>query len=287
MNQENLTIEEIHQYTLIILRKVIKICSENNIRYFLAYGSLIGAVRHHGFIPWDDDCDILMLRPEYDRFVAYCNAHSEELQPFRLMNHQNTEGYPFGISRFCDTRFEMVREESDSVGMGLFVDIYPYDGMGNGKRREHYYIAFYRTYYTRMATYAHLYHYTDSTKKAVNLIRKVLYRRAKRKGTEYYLIKLEKLAKKFPYETSKYVGAIIWGIGDYHFEKAFFEEEETFLEFEGIPVSVPKRYHELLTLGYGDYMQLPPEDQRQFSHGYKLFRKQGAVFPELQTDENR
>ena len=273
MPTREVTIEEIHRYTLPVLTKITEICDENYIRYFLAYGSLLGAVRHKGFIPWDDDCDILMLRPDYDRFVDYCNSHAESIYPFRLMNHQNTEGYPFGISRFCDTRFEMDRDEAGSAGMGLFVDIYPYDGMGNGKITEHLYIGFYRTYYTRMANYANLITYTSSNHKLANIIRKPMYRRAQKKGLNYYLEKLEQLARRYPFETSRYVGSIIWGLGDSHFPKEYFEENTT-LVFEGLAVTVPKRYDEYLKDCYGDYMKLPPEKDRVCTHGYRLYFKE-------------
>ena len=71
--QRPLTIEEIHEGSLNVLKQIILICDELKIDYFLAYGTLLGAVRHHGFIPWDDDLDIMMLRPDYDRFLAYCD----------------------------------------------------------------------------------------------------------------------------------------------------------------------------------------------------------------------
>lgn len=268
---EEISIKEIHEHILIILQKLMEICDQNEIKYFLAYGSLLGAIRHKGFIPWDDDCDIIMLRPDYDRFVAYCNEHQEEIKPFRLMNFQNTPGYPFGISRLCDMRYRMEREESDSAGMGLFVDIYPYDGMGNGKLWEHFHIGFFRTYYTRMTNYANLNTYSSSQNKAANLVRRPLFYIAKKRGAAYYLKKLEKLARKFPYDKSKYVGAIIWGIGDAHFDKALFDERVE-VQFENLRIQAPKQYDEVLRLNYGDYMQLPPEEKRQQTHGYHLYR---------------
>lgn len=126
-----LTIEEIHEGTLEVIKKLIEICDEININYFVAYGSLIGAVRHKGFIPWDDDFDVIMLRPDYDKFCRYCDEHEKELYPFRLMNYKNTPDYPFTISRLNDLRYRMESVGYPDAGMGLFIDIYPYDGCGN------------------------------------------------------------------------------------------------------------------------------------------------------------
>ena len=93
MNERPLTLEEIHEGTLEILKKIISICDETGVNYFLAYGTLIGAVRHGGFIPWDDDLDLVMLRPDYEKFLDYCRAHEAEMFPFRLMNRRVMEKY--------------------------------------------------------------------------------------------------------------------------------------------------------------------------------------------------
>lgn len=127
-----LELSEIHQVTIGVVKKIIDICKNQNIKYFVMYGSLIGAVRHKGFIPWDDDFDIIMLRPEYERFMNYCYTHKEELKPYQLINRYTNENYPFNISRFCDCRYEMIRDDGEeNAGMGIFVDIYPFDGLGN------------------------------------------------------------------------------------------------------------------------------------------------------------
>lgn len=86
---KELSIQEIHEGTLGILKKIIDICDKVGVNYYLAYGSLIGAVRHGGFIPWDDDLDIVMLRPDYEVFCQYCMKHERELYPFKLINRQS------------------------------------------------------------------------------------------------------------------------------------------------------------------------------------------------------
>ena len=125
----------LHQMKMLrILEFVDRVCRKHGIRYWLSSGTLLGAVRHGGFIPWDDDMDVCMLRPEYDKFVAYCNEHEEELYPFKLMSKYTADDYPFNLQRFCDTRFKMVKTDGLSdAGMGLFIDIYPLDALGNVK----------------------------------------------------------------------------------------------------------------------------------------------------------
>lgn len=80
------------------------------VNYYIMYGSLIGAVRHHGFIPWDDDLDIAMLRPEYEKLCSYCETHQGELGHFALMNRRTAKEYPYNISRFCDMRYSMEKK---------------------------------------------------------------------------------------------------------------------------------------------------------------------------------
>lgn len=80
---EELTLRQMQEGALNILKKLDGICREQGLRYFLFYGTLIGAIRHKGFIPWDDDLDVAMPRPDFDKLVAYCRRHRQELQPMR------------------------------------------------------------------------------------------------------------------------------------------------------------------------------------------------------------
>lgn len=114
-----------------ILKKLDGICREQGLRYFLFYGTLIGAIRHKGFIPWDDDLDVAMPRPDFDRLVEYCRRHREELLPMRLMTVDDNPQYVYPIARFSDTRYRVKYQGIRDYGLGLFVDIYPLDGCGD------------------------------------------------------------------------------------------------------------------------------------------------------------
>ena len=118
--RKELTIEEIHEGTIGILKKIIELCDMLQVNYYIMYGSLIGAVRHHGFIPWDDDLDIAMLRPEYEKLCSYCETHQGELGHFALMNRRTAKEYPYNISRFGDMRCSEEKQDTlPGAGMGV------------------------------------------------------------------------------------------------------------------------------------------------------------------------
>ena len=131
MDDNQLKLEEIQEQSVKILYALDSICRQEGIKYFLAYGTLLGAVRHNGFIPWDDDIDVMMPREDYERFEEYCINNSEELYPIALFSQKTESRYPYVINRLCDIRYSIIRDDEEDCGMGLFVDIYPLDGMGN------------------------------------------------------------------------------------------------------------------------------------------------------------
>ena len=128
---EELTLRQMQEGALNILKKLDGICREQGLRYFLFYGTLIGAIRHKGFIPWDDDLDVAMPRPDFDKLVAYCRQHRQELQPMQLMTVDDNPRYVYPIARFSDTRYRVKYQGIRDYGLGLFVDVYPLDGCGN------------------------------------------------------------------------------------------------------------------------------------------------------------
>ncbi|WEV42231.1 LicD family protein [Bifidobacterium sp. ESL0682] len=107
-----LTLRQIQLATLKILKQIIQICEDQGLTYYLAYGSLIGAVRHHGFIPWDDDLDICMPRPDFNKFLAYFDDESHDTGTLRAIHNKPGHLLPFLIARISDTAY---REIGSSV----------------------------------------------------------------------------------------------------------------------------------------------------------------------------
>lgn len=271
-----LTIRESQIATLEIIDEIDKICKSLNIKYFMLYGTLIGAVRHKGYIPWDDDFDIGMKREDYDKFLNYCYSNSEKLSPFCINNKKTDPGCWYNITRFCDTRYRCVYSGWKNFNeTGLFVDIYPYDGMGKEEDKKYWEkIQLKRRYFIKMLQLSS----SDSKFPGSNIIKKILnfplLFTARRKGVTYYLDKLENISTKFTWENSDYVYCCTWGdeINLPSYPKSLFEDF-CYLEFEGKKLPAPTHYDEVLRVIYGNYMELPPEDKRMPGHSYKVYKK--------------
>lgn len=270
---KELTIQEIQGVSLEILKQVTDLCEGLHLRYALIYGTLIGAVRHHGYIPWDDDVDIMMPRPDYDKLLQHLSTH--KLPSLTLFNRQTCPDYPYMISRVSDDRYILEMENEDSVGMGVFIDIYPYDGLGKTKE-EAVSFGLKGDRLSSLCYQATRKHFAIET--TTSTLRKIVkypvFLVSKMIGKNFFQDKLEKLAGVRDYESSEYIGCIIWlswGEKDIFPRKWF--DETIMMPFDKYEFRVPKHYDEVLRHEYGDYMQLPPEKDRIGHHYFKAYRK--------------
>lgn len=274
--QMELSIREIQEISLEILHTIANICEEQHFRYALIYGTLIGAVRHHGYIPWDDDVDIMMPRSDYDRLLGYLKLHIQEYPNLRVFNREECSEYPYMITRISDERYIIKMENEKPFGMGVFIDIYPYDGLGNTKEEA----VKYGLKGDRLSSFCYQAtrdHFAMET--TTSIIRKIVkfpvFIYAKLRGKEYFQNKLDKLARVKEYDSSEYVGCVIWlswGEKDIFLRKWF--DETILMPFDKYEFRVPKYYDEVLRHEYGDYMQLPPEKDRVGHHFFKVYKKE-------------
>lgn len=270
MNEKELTIEEIHDCTLVILRKIIEICEKINIDYYMAYGSLLGTVRHNGFIPWDDDMDLWMMRKDFEQFTSYCKSHEKELLPFKLLSLDVDERYPYPIPRFSDTSYELKTKTFTYDKFGVYIDLYPLDG--GGKEGEIEQIRKKYRFLSRCVFHSIRpgdFPYPKGVKKMVgNVVDYVLGREVIRRKILFCLLGLK---DRFPIEKSKYLSCITWETFP-PYKKEWFESY-VMHNFEGLKVKIPCGYKEILKAKYGDYMRLPPEDMRHPTHAYSIYKK--------------
>ncbi len=272
-DNKELSLKESQEAALEVLKVISRICDEEGLRYYLAWGTLLGAVRHSGFIPWDDDIDIMMPRPDYDKLIEYYIEHKDQLKNYQLLNIYTNKDYIYILSRFSDSRFYVKYKDAIDYGLGAFVDIYPLDGLGND----------YSTAKKNMKKYGFLRHIIklhepgiyipspDGVAKSV--LKKISYDVSAIFGREYMIKYVDKKCSKIDFDSSKYVGIPTVETMESCILKKEWIEKSVDKEFEDSIFHIPAKYDELLTHRYGDYMKLPPKEEQIAHHFYSIFRR--------------
>lgn len=268
--------EQVQKATLELMNNLHNICEKNNLKYILAYGTLIGAIRHNGFIPWDDDLDIMMPRKDFETLINYFKENEQELYPLKIFSPELVEDYPYMIVRVSDDRYVIDTENEKDCGMGVFIDIYPLDGLGNDYKqikKDMKITNYLSSLYFRSTRLNPIIREGFSTTR--KLLEKILFYIATFKTKHYFYEKLKAYSQKYSYEKSKYVGCTIWhtGVEKDIYEKSWIENVEKH-NFEGYQFYIPSEYDHILTMLYGNYMQLPPEEDRIGHHFYKTYLKE-------------
>ena len=268
-----INLEEMKKIELRTLEEINAICKENGFRYTLCGGTLLGAVRHKGFIPWDDDIDILMPRKDYDAFVKYC---SENETPFSLLCTETEPkyGYIYAKAIAKDTFIVEKAANRYHVDLGVFVDVFPLDGMGNDLKEAK--KTFNKTRFYRELLVASNWKkfFRSKTKSWIyEPIRLAFFLLSRFVSPNKLIEKIQCTARKTDFDSSVYAGNLG---GTYRFRetmKTSAQNEFEEIEFEGKKFSAIKHYDEYLTNLYGDYMQLPPEEKRITHHTFDAYYK--------------
>ncbi len=264
---EELSLEEIKKVQLDILIYVDKVCKKHHIKYSLADGTLLGAVRHKGFIPWDDDIDILLERNEYNKLLKV--LYDEKDSKFKVYSLID-EGYFYPYAKVSDTDTR-IKEKNwpDYKDLGVNIDIFPTDYVPEGCEKEYYdktmhYVNGLYDCLTDIA-YAH-------DKSYVRLIKRILrfrkVRRNRKKGESYWKNKINSMTCLK--ESSKMSRLVE---GDFQIWDKSILKQYSELEFENNQFSVVKDYDEILKSIYGDYMELPPVSERVPCHDFIAYKE--------------
>jgi O-antigen/teichoic acid export membrane protein/phosphorylcholine metabolism protein LicD len=270
--KKELTLKEVQQGSFKVLCKIKHICEANNIRYYLFYGTLIGAIRHNGFIPWDDDIDVMMPRPDYERFLSYCREHKMDLGNYSLMHYTTNKKYIYPIARLVDTDYTIHYNNAKNYGLGLFVDIYPYDGFNPADKKWQRQLSKNIKWIGRCGN------------KTIPFDRR-WYRFPLRLGSfvatrfidlNKLIEKTDKLAQKYPYDSSEFVNCMAWDWKPTIKYRREWFGENTYHIFGDQDFSIPHEFEYCLKAGYGDYMKLPPKEQRIGHHDYSAFLKNSS-----------
>ncbi len=247
-----------------ILREIDRICTKHGLRYYLAYGTLIGAIRHGGFIPWDDDIDIMMPYDDMLRFAQLCKT---ELDPkFFYQSPETEEEYRLTINRV--RRNDSVLSEPTLVGkkvhQGIMVDIYPLFGAAQGK--------FSRRLQVLRAMKRALYLLDEPVKNHGFLMKagsSVLLKLKTKRGKAKAARRLTEKFAALSFDQSPLVTVLDSGIKEMSttYRREWFGDGVRH-KFEEDEFMVPANADAVLRRYFGDYMVLPPENERVFHHNY-------------------
>lgn len=266
---EKVDINEYHEKLLEELKFIDELCNKLNLKYFLIFGTLLGAIRHKGFIPWDDDLDIMMPRPDYDKLLEYMKNNDTGI--YSIVNNDNGNA-PYLISRVSDNRYHLDFQKDIPYEIGIFIDIYPMDGAGKTMVFSKLY-----AYYAHCLMICFNFTLENVYNKKRNILKQFivhLINRIQRINCFSAKNILNRLCHTYTLEKSKYCACMNWLI-DYKneiIEKSLFETISR-TKFENIEVNIPAEYDKILTAIYGNYMELPPEEKRVGQHFYEIYRK--------------
>lgn len=259
---KEINIEGLREIQLCILDYIDDICRKNNIKYSLNGGTLIGAVRHRGYVPWDDDVDIMMPRPEYDKLLKILKSNDS---PYIVQDYYTDDAYTKCFAKVIDSRTVL---QERIIKTGVFVDIFPIDGLPPLNEFDAYMNTYksLRTQFLRTCKlYKQIHHPVKIFKQFVKLY---IY-----PGRKTIIGKLENLFNSITFEEANFAGYIV-GRSPYleHFPKHVFEDY-IYLKFEGKEYMCIKDYDTYLTKRYGDYMKLPPKEEQVSNHSFVAWWK--------------
>ncbi len=271
-NNSLLTLNEIKEIELNILKYFVDICNRYNLNYSLAYGSLLGAVRHKGFIPWDDDIDVMMPRADFFKLLKIGQELNFE---YPIISMYNKKDYFSPLAKMYDNQTILYQHygQKENYLTGVYIDIFILDGLPTEKQDVYYKKA------------------QDIRKKWGFACRKIFSRHQSRniftdiigsiysiiykiKGIKYYRDLYDANSSKYDFYDSDEVAVILFGEG---LKKEKIKKKDflnpILLTFEGYKVKSIRNPEKYLTNMYGDYLKLPPENERISKHPNHVIKK--------------
>ena len=255
-------IEELHRVQLQMLQVVTAICDKYDIEYMLIGGTLLGAIRHDGFIPWDDDVDLGMTRENYDKFATVAPVEFQHNHYF-MQTADTDPNFAFSYMKILDTNTYI--EEKNNVNdarKGIFIDIFPFDKV---PRQPEIRQAVYNRF--KIADTAIL------LRLGYNVIKTPFRKDPKDKSLDLFMSvaklkeRRENIMRLYNHEPFHHYKNYA---SQYAYDKEVLSQREltelTKHKFENLEVAIPKHYDKILTRMYGDYMELPPEKNRVAKH---------------------
>lgn len=259
------TLRKVQLIQLEMLQEVDRICRKCNIHYNIIAGTLLGAVRHGGYIPWDDDADVAMLREEYERFRIACKTELDKTR-FYFQDHRNTKGYRWGYGKLRRKNTLFLREFQEHMpyAQGIFIDIFPLDSVPDNyllrSVKNFQYFCVRKVLWSKVGKIAEK-----------NYIKRQVYRIMaqipEKKIFRYY----NRLIHEANCKKTGMVRILMFPTpnSEYGYYRCWYENSMD-IKFEGINFKGIRDYDSYLSFKFGDYMKLPPPEHRKVHPVSKL-----------------
>lgn len=253
-----------------ILKAFIKICEEHGLTYYCCAGTAIGAVRHHGIIPWDDDIDVIMPRPDYDRLLQI--AKHTDFGNYELITPYDDETYPLYFSKLANKNTTLIEDRQIPCVIGLYVDIFPLDATDDDVEKAMRLKDKYTKIINRLNavsthnTFGEYMALLMDVKEWGRFVIKTLAYFCRPALRRHLIRQMDRMSHLYDYETAKNVQVYTGSYGHREvFPKSWLGKGKEF-RFEDTTVLLPENYDEYLRHFFNDYMQFPPEEQRIEKH---------------------
>lgn len=252
---------ELQGHLLKMVKQFHEMCEKHNFQYYILGGTCLGARRHGGFIPWDDDIDVGMPREDYERF---CNLKQEELPDhLELRYYRTTKDSPFHFVKLVDNTTTLIEHAYRNYVEGVYIDVFPLDGAKDYAECFCERMRCRRIWFEKVMI---LYNCMTDTRS--NFAKKMLIAYAKKKDLYKMHMAIDKKMKKYAFSDSDFVANFYgaWAEKEIHAKSIY--GKPVLYQFEDTKLYGPEKIDAYLKGLYGDFMKLPPENQRVFKHDY-------------------
>ena len=261
-----LSIEEAKKIELDILDFIDSFCKEHGINYCINYGTLIGAIRHKGFIPWDDDIDLSMTRENYERFIQ---LFSEKQSRYQILSLETDDQYFNNFIKIVDPTTKIIdTRNTKTYDSGVFIDIFPMDTFNDTKVVD----ICYKLESFKLLSFSKHKNIVYGDSKLKDLIRTLFWLLLRPVSPRFFANQIEKQIQKYRVKDGKYIAFIQSKAKEKEiFPRDMFDELiET--PFEHLVLPAPKHFDAVLKQFYDDYMTVPPKEKQIYSHEFEAYK---------------